>query len=100
MMSEETQALTKHILEQVWDEVSFIPAARGMHHHQYGGLLQHTVENLRIAVSFAKQGSVEEARELSEERDRYVRRALFVEKQCYLEKDSEGSCFSKFNEVE
>src|SRR5690625_269455 len=100
MMSEETQALTKHILEQVWDEFSFIPAARGMHHHQYGGLLQHTVENLRIAVKFAKQGSVEEVRELCEKTDRYVRRALFVEKKFFLEQESEGKFFSKFNDVE
>jgi 23S rRNA maturation-related 3'-5' exoribonuclease YhaM len=48
-LSEEVAEFATKLLDEIWDAFSVAPAAMGHHHFQLGGLLQHTVELLRIA---------------------------------------------------
>lgn len=93
LMSEEKQKLAKDVLREVWDEFIFIPAARGMHHHQYSGLLQHTVENLRIAYYFFNSESPEELFNVLEKSNRFLNKILHSEYKKYINNTDASSRF-------
>lgn len=51
-LSVDVQNLALDILKDVWEFFSIRPAAKGHHHFQLGGLLQHKVELMRIAHTY------------------------------------------------
>lgn len=58
------QKLALDILKDVWELFIVQPAAKGHHHFQLGGLLQHTVEVMRVAYNLCIQTKDEQEQTL------------------------------------
>ncbi|MGN5651070.1 TraI domain-containing protein [Bacillus sp. Brlt_9] len=93
----EIQKLALDILKEVWELFIIQPAAMGHHHFQIGGLLQHTVEVMRVAYNLCIQTKQEQENTLKHIH-KLTSSVLWAEKQ---NQRSEGlNTFSAFYEKE
>lgn len=96
-LTPEIQKLSLDILKSVWNDFIIRPAAKGHHHFQLGGLMQHKIELMRIAHTYLLQEHPKQ-----EETLYYVfqitNKALWNEKQKQRREDVQS--FSSFYEKE
>lgn len=98
-MSEDYQVLANKVLEDIWPNFSIAPAAKGHHHYQHGGLLQHTVELLRIADQLLND-DIAVVESLLNKTKRMIDKALWSEFKIHREENPDGRFFSSFYEKE
>ncbi|MCK2000624.1 hypothetical protein MZM54_04385 [[Brevibacterium] frigoritolerans] len=98
-LSPAVQKLAIDILKDTWDDFIIRPAAKGHHHFQLGGLLQHEVELMRIAHHMLEMDQTKQ-----EETLHYIHKitaqAAWLEKQEHRREGLAFKTFSSFYEKE
>lgn len=98
-LSPAVQELALDLLKETWEYFKIRPAAKGHHHFQLGGLLQHEVEVIRIGHALLEMDKAKQ-----EETLHYIHKitgqALWLDKQEHRREGLAFQTFSSFYEKE